>query len=148
MISAFDEAGIDWIVVVPSSHLNDLYRHFQKSSRCIFATREEEAVAIASGLKVAGAFPVVVMQQSGVGNALNAVFTLSDAYKIHFPIVVIDRGLQDDNPVQRVSSRETRKVLDAINFESIDWDLGSGANLLLAAMNGLTRWIVSGPDGS
>src|SRR5437762_14089753 len=100
IIRAFTIERISHIIVVPCTGLNPLYSHYERMGQCIYATREEEAIAIASGLAIGGALPAVVMQQSGVGNTLNAVFTLADAYCIYFPVVVLDRGVEDINPVQ------------------------------------------------
>jgi sulfopyruvate decarboxylase TPP-binding subunit len=102
-------------IVVPASGLEAIYERFSRRNRLISATREEEAVAIAAGLAVAGAAPFVLISVAGVGNCLNAVFTLADAYGIYFPIIVYDRGPFDDNPIQRVSSAATGLVLQALH---------------------------------
>src|SRR5258706_11751201 len=95
ILQAFKEVQIDWVTVVPASGMNPLYEAYSVHGRCIYASREEEAVAIGCGLAIADARVAVVMQQSGVGNALNAVFTLSDAHDIYFPILVCDRSFSD-----------------------------------------------------
>jgi sulfopyruvate decarboxylase TPP-binding subunit len=122
LLAAASAAGIDWLLVVPSTGLGAVYEHFGARNRCMYLTREEEAVSVAAGLALGGAHPMVLIQQSGVGNALNAVFSLAEAYAIFFPIVVCDRGLNDVNPVQRVSSQRTRQVLDALGCVFLDLD--------------------------
>jgi sulfopyruvate decarboxylase subunit beta len=76
----------------PVFRLNELYHSYEGVNRCLYLTREEEAIAVASGMSLTGAHPLVVMRQSGVGNCLNAVFSLSEAYDIFFPILVYDRN--------------------------------------------------------
>ena len=133
--------AIDWLVTVPASGLDDLYAHFEARSRCLYATREEEAIAIATGMALGGGHPVVVMQQSGVGNCLNAVFTLSDAYAIQFSILVFFRSLRDPNPVQQTSSERTVKVLTALGMDWIDLtDSSAGIRLKDSLARG-ARWI-------
>jgi sulfopyruvate decarboxylase TPP-binding subunit len=142
MLEGLFHAKIDWLVIVPSNGLNAVYSMFERKERCIFATREEEAVAIASGLSVAGCKPLVVMQQTGVGNSLNVIFTLADAYDLYFPILVCDRTQQDPNPVQRVSSRETEKLLHSMKARTIDWLTPNSSSQFVELVEQRTRWIV------
>jgi hypothetical protein len=141
LIEAAEAACIEWLLVVPASGLGAIYTRFGARDRCLFATREEEAVAIAAGLALAGRRPLVLMQQSGVGNALNAVLSLADAYQVRFPIVVCDRGEADPNPVQRVSSRGTAAVLQALGASWIDWEARDPARALRDLLVAV-RWIV------
>ncbi len=143
MVKAFLACGIDRVVVVAASGLDEVFSYFDRQQRCIWATREEEALAVASGLALGGERPLVIMQQSGVGNALNAAFSLSDAYGIYFPILVCDRGAGDDNPVQRVSSEWTGKVLQAIGGRTIDFNDEHVAEELGRCLRQQCRWITS-----
>jgi sulfopyruvate decarboxylase TPP-binding subunit len=128
------------LVVVPASGLDLLYQRFRERGRFILASREEEAVGLAAGLALGGARPLVVMQQSGVGNALNAVFTLAEAYDIRFPILVVDRGLDDDNPVQRVSSALTGRVLAALGVRALAAETAEALPTLLTSGQRWFSW--------
>lgn len=142
MLDAFKCCHIAWLLVVPSTKLNPVYAYYQKQNRCLYATREEEAVAIATGLTLGGERPLLLIQQSGVGNVLNAVFTLADSYNVFFPIVVCDRSELDPNPVQRVSSKSTRLVLDSLGCSSIDWSEPNAIETFRSCLNQCCRWIV------
>jgi sulfopyruvate decarboxylase TPP-binding subunit len=145
LVETLRSAGIDWVLTVPLSGMDGLYQEFAGRGRCIFATREEEAVATAAGLVLGGSRPIVVMQQSGVGNALNAVFTLADAYEIAFPILVFDRGESDPNPIQKASSRSTLPLLQQLGATTLaDWS-GPGALAVLsrALATPAGRWLIS-----
>ena len=48
LLEALDRADVDRLVTVPASGLDPIYAHF--AGRCLYATREEEAVAIAKEL--------------------------------------------------------------------------------------------------
>jgi sulfopyruvate decarboxylase TPP-binding subunit len=141
LIDALEVCGIGRLVVVPATGLELVCRHFEARGRCIYATREEEAVAIAAGLSLGGESAAVLMAQAGVGNALNAVFTLADAYGIYFPILVCFRGEQDPNPVQRVSARQTHLVLEALDCVEVSWDDRSGREDFKKLVGGRQRWI-------
>lgn len=143
MISALAENGFEWLVTVPAAGLQRVYDSYEAIGRCLYATREEEAVGLASGLSLGGARPIVVMQQTGVGNALNAVLSLADAYDIRFPILVCDRTVDDPNPVQRVSSLGTARVLRALGCAELDWELPGAGRELGAQLQAGTRWILS-----
>jgi sulfopyruvate decarboxylase TPP-binding subunit len=142
MLHAFQTCHIDWLAVVPGSGLNEIYEYYDERGRCLFATREEEAVAISAGLAVAGTRPLVLMQQSGVGNALNAVFTLAEAYNIYFPIVSCDRSKDDPNPVQRHSSVRTSRVLESQGAVFLDWTDADASERFSALLDRQQRWIV------
>lgn len=142
MLTAFGACNINWLLVVPSSGINEVYEHYEKEERCIYATREEEAVALATGLTLAGEHPLVLIQQSGVGNALNAVFTLPDAYHVFFPILVCMRPEQDPNPVQRVSTKNTMLILEKLGCSKINWDHSEAVEQFKIFLKEQSRWIV------
>lgn len=143
MIEGLRENQLEWLLTVPSSGLQRLYASYEAEGRCLYATREEEAVALASGLTLGGARPVVVMQQAGVGNAINAVLSLADAYEIRFPVIVCDRTRNDPNPVQRVSSIGTTRMLHALGCVQVDWEQPDARPLLCAHLQAGARWILS-----
>ena len=121
LIDALDACGVKYLITVPATGLEAVFQHFETHAHCIYATREEEAVAIAAGLTLGGEKSIVMMAQAGVGNALNAVFTLADAYGVYFPILVCFRGKEDPNLVQRISATQTHIVLDALDCAEISW---------------------------
>jgi sulfopyruvate decarboxylase TPP-binding subunit len=139
LIEALDSCGIKYLIVVPATGLEAVFQHF--GDRCIYATREEEAVAIAAGLTLGGENALVLMAQVGVGNAINAVFTLADAYHVHFPILVCFRGKEDPNLVQRISASQTHVVLEALECAEISWQNASSREELARLIEQRQRWI-------
>lgn len=120
LISLLQQAAIDYLVCVPTSGINNVYKHFEAEKKCIYVTREEEGVALAAGLRTANKTPLLLIQQSGMGNLLNAVFTLADPYEIDFSIVVLIRGEEDENAIHHYSSMRTLQLLDLMNGKEID----------------------------
>lgn len=143
MLRAFRDNGLGWLLTVPSAGLQRLYASYEAVDRCLYATREEEAIALASGLRLGGVRPVVVTQQTGVGNAINAVLSLADAYEIGFPVIVFDRTVDDPNLVQRVSSDGTARILRALGCVELDWERPDHADRLRVALETGIRWILS-----
>jgi sulfopyruvate decarboxylase subunit alpha len=142
MSAALAENGLEWLLTVPTTGLQSLYKTYEDKGRCLFATREEEAIGLASGLVLAGARPVVIMQQTGVGNAINAVLSLADAYEIRFPVIVCDRTASDPNVVQRVSSIGTLKALNALGCVHLDWESPESPEELHRHIQAGERWII------
>jgi sulfopyruvate decarboxylase TPP-binding subunit len=136
-------AEVEWLVYVPSSGLDDVYEYFAQKDRAICVTREEEAIAIVAGLTLNGKFGVPLIQQSGVGNCLNAVFTLAVPYEIEFPILVYDRGVEDPNPVQAASSALTNAALQPFDPCVVDLKTGSCAmKAIKDAVSCRKRWVI------
>ena len=143
MLTAFKICKISWLLVVPSTGLDLIYSHYEQLKKCIYTTREEEAIAVASGLALSGENPLVLIQQTGVGNTLNAVFTLADAYKIDFPIMVCDRSEFDPNPVQQISSAKTKNILESLGYSTVDWSDPNSIKMFEDFISQGIRWIIS-----
>ncbi|MFL5739963.1 MAG: thiamine pyrophosphate-binding protein [Flavisolibacter sp.] len=133
----------DYIITVPTSGINEVYSYFEKHNKCIYVTREEEGVALASGLSIGGKKIVMLIQQSGVGNLLNAIFTLADPYGIDFTIIVMVRGGEDENPIHWISSERTVKILEGLGSTAIDWISDQCDCLFQQALKNKNRWIIS-----
>jgi sulfopyruvate decarboxylase TPP-binding subunit len=114
------EVEVTTIVCVAFSGIDSIIHEHCRQHQCIFASREEEAIAIAAGLSIGGKRAIVLMQQSGVGNSLNVWATLVNAYGLSVSSFVFDRGESDANPVQRISSTEMKKALSGIGYTEIN----------------------------
>jgi sulfopyruvate decarboxylase TPP-binding subunit len=142
IVAALRCCAVQWLIVVPASGLDRVYRRFATEHECLFVTREEEGVALAAGLAAAGEAPAVIMQQSGVGNCLNAVFTLADAYDLYFPILVATRPENDENPVQRISVRLTENLMGVLCPTRLDWSATRATEHFVEAWQTQKRWII------
>lgn len=113
-------ADVSVAVHVPDSRLNGiLIRLRERGVLLRNLTREEECVAYAAGQRIAGHRPVVLLQSSGLGNALNALGSLVVPYRLGVPLVLSMRGtLGETNPSQVPIGRAARKFLDALGIQS------------------------------
>lgn len=109
--------NIRHVVSVPCTILASYY-DFNDSDKLenILVTREEEGIGIISGLSIANEKAVIMMQNSGLGNCLNSLASLSISYKIGFVILVSLRGddILETNPVQNVIGSATRNIIDSL----------------------------------
>lgn len=84
LVEGLKEAGINFVTTLPDSlnHYLNKYISEDKAFEWIVATREDEAVAIASGAQLGGKRPCVVMEASGYGMAANCIARLNMLQRI------------------------------------------------------------------
>ena len=122
----------------PLSHILAALRRDHPAVRATLATREEEAVGIAAGLHLGGARPALLMQSSGVGNALNAVGSLLVAYQIPVVMVVSMRGDPGEwNWAQVPMGRAVVPVLDALGVQHLSIERGDESRDIVLALANL-----------
>jgi sulfopyruvate decarboxylase alpha subunit len=112
--------GVTVAAYVPDTRLQGiLSRLADNGVRMRSLTREEECVGYAAGQRIAGQRPVVLMQSSGLGNALNALGGLAVPYRLGLPLVVSMRGtLGEANPSQIPLGRATVQLLGALGVQA------------------------------
>ena len=113
------EAGADFFTSVPCRYLDPVIRalHATPGVTHIAVTREEEGVGLCAGAALAGHAPVLLMQNSGIGNALNALCSLTSLYDLPLFMLVSHRGLIGEQAVaQAPMGQATEAVLRAANI--------------------------------
>ena len=120
VIAGIEAVDPDHVLHLASSTLKIVLAHFidgpgARPGRRVFAMpREEEGVAIAAGLELAGARPVLIFQDNGIGNLLTALLTLCQPYHLPLLAVVSRRGgLGEYNSMIHTVSERTEALLDA-----------------------------------
>lgn len=79
--------------------------------------REEECVGIVAGAYLAGTRAVALMQNHGFLQAVNALVSLAQLYRIPLPLLISDRGyLGERDPWQTEGGKHTRRVLDTLGI--------------------------------
>jgi sulfopyruvate decarboxylase alpha subunit len=130
-------SGCTHVVYVPDNPLSHILAGLAARGpaiRLLLATREEEAAGIAAGVYLGGGRPVLMMQSSGVGNAVNALGSLLVAYQIPVLLVVSMRGGPGEwNAAQVPMGRAVRPVLDALGIPHVTVDAAGGAEAVVRA---------------
>lgn len=88
----FMDNEIDFFTGVPDSYLNAFCNYLLDNypDRNVIAANEGNAVAIASGYYIAtGKIPLVYMQNSGIGNAVNPLASLADYHVYDVPLILL-----------------------------------------------------------
>ena len=74
--------GYDFYSGVPCSFLKDLINYAINNCEYVMAANEGDAVATCAGAQIAGRKTVVLMQNSGLGNAVSPLTSLNQIFKI------------------------------------------------------------------
>lgn len=131
--------GIEFFVGVPDSLLSSftstLDFHDAQITN-VTAANEGNAVAIAAGYHLAtGRFPLVYMQNSGLGNAVNPLLSLADpaVYKIPMILLIGWRGEpgKKDEPQHMVQGALTEAQLKLMGVSYQILDNNSNINLVI-----------------
>lgn len=104
---------------VPCSYLKALINYAINEGGYLMATNEGEAVAIMAGTSIGGKKSVVLMQNSGLTNALSPLVSLIDPFQIPILGFVSLRGEPGkmDEPQHELLGRITSEMLNLLNIK-------------------------------
>ena len=83
----------------------------QQEARYIPAVREDAAVGLCTGAYLAGAMPVLLMQNSGLGYSLNAFTSLNLIYNIPMLVIMSWRGKDGKDAPEHIIMGDIDKQL-------------------------------------
>ena len=113
---------IRMFATVPDTIVSHVLEHLWADAGCrvVTVTREEEGVGLLSGAWLAGRRGALLMQNSGLGNSVNALGSLCGASQIPLVLVISHRGdLGEFNPAQVPMGQATEPILDALGIRHI-----------------------------
>ncbi len=117
---AIADAGVEAVAYVPDARLRGIVVALEarEGLKVRTLTREEECIAYAAAYQAAGGRAAVLMQCSGLGNALNAFGSFAIPYGLGIPMILSMRGtLGEANPSQVPMGRATPALLDALGIQ-------------------------------
>jgi sulfopyruvate decarboxylase subunit alpha len=151
------DAGIDFAASVPCVNLHQLLRLVGDDLQIIHipVTREEEGVGLCAGAWIGGRRPVLLMQNSGLGNSINALASLDFLYEIPLIMIISHRGCEGEPIVGQVPmGRLTPRLLDAMEIPRFSpspaeakgaivqaWDLAERRHRPVAVLLDLKFWM-------
>ena len=112
-------AGVDFVASVPCVNLQELLHLVDADPEIIHVpvTRKEEGVGISAGAHLGGKRPALLMQNSGLGNSINALASLNSLYKIPILMIISHRGGEGETIAGQVPmGRLAPKLLDAMEI--------------------------------
>lgn len=123
LLDALAAGGHTFVTSVPDKGLAPLIAAVDNDRRFahVPCTREEEAVGLCAGAAFAGRRGVVLLQNSGIGNAVNALTSLMSFYDLPLLLLVSQRGGATERiAAQRPMGRATRPVLEACGVRVVE----------------------------
>ena len=130
LLGFLKEKGFAFATGVPCSYFARLIHELEKQEVVSYipATREDEAVGIASGLAFGGERAFVIMQNSGFANVGDALTSLAQLYRLPMLLLVSWRGLEPDRdfPEHSLMGNVMEDVLSAYHvpyweLEETEW---------------------------
>ena len=113
------DTGIDFIVSVPCVNLSKLLNMIDEDDEIIHipVTREEEGIGLCAGAYLGGKKTAILMQNSGLGNSINALKSLTELYGFPLLMIMSHRGTEGENICGQVPmGQSTPLILEAMNF--------------------------------
>lgn len=113
------EHGYDFYTGVPCSSLSPLINRVidDPGLEYVSAANEGDAVAVAAGVALSGGRAVAMMQNSGLGNAVSPLASLTWVFGLPLLLIVTWRGAPDanDEPQHELMGRVTPDLLDMLD---------------------------------
>ena len=133
-VLALQERGFSFFSGVPCSYQKGLINAAQDRGEYIIAANEGDAVAVCAGAYLGGRRPVVLMQNSGLTNAMSPLTSLCAVFRIPVLALVSLRGEEgvSDEPQHALTGRITIPLLElmGITWEYLSGDFGEAAGQL------------------
>lgn len=117
------ELSVTFISGVPDTLLNDFCLHIENNwekNNHVIAANEGNAVGLAAGHQMAtGDVPLVYMQNSGIGNAMNPLISLTHRSVYGFPMILLI-GWRGNPEVKDHPQHSKQGILTPILMEDVD----------------------------
>ncbi|MCS3923622.1 sulfopyruvate decarboxylase subunit alpha [Methanosalsum natronophilum] len=113
------DSKIDLVTSVPCINLKELIHMVETSNDIIHVpvSREEEGVGICAGAYMGFKRTAILMQNSGLGNSINALASLNLLYGIPLLMIVSHRGTDEETISAQIPMGDlTPKLLDTIGI--------------------------------
>ena len=123
-VEAARERGFDWYAGVPCSYLTPFINYVLQdpSLHYVSMANEGDAVALIAGVALAGKRGITMMQNSGLGNAVSPLTSLTWTFRLPQLLIVTWRGQPGvaDEPQHALMGPITPALLDTME---IPWEL-------------------------
>ena len=118
VIHHLKEARVDFACGVPCSMLKGVLEEIINQITYVSVTREEEGVGVCVGAFMGGRRPVLLMQNSGLGNCINAIMSLVKLYEFPLLLLIAHRGGPDEKiSAHAPMGKATPRLLEMMGIE-------------------------------
>ena len=121
IVDIIESSGVDVVLSLPCNMLSGLMDEIDRRNiKHVPVCREEEGVGIAAGVVLAGKRPMILMQNSGLGNCVNALMSLTSLYEMPLLIMMSHRGGEDEKiSAQKPMGEAAPLILDSMKIDHI-----------------------------
>ena len=137
------EAGVSLVAGVPCSILTGLQTALEASPNLAYlpAANEGSALGIACGAFLSGRRGAVMMQNSGVGNAINPLTSLALTFRLGALLIISRHDPVLDEPQHRAMVALTPVLLQTLGIRTLDlernaWSLRRYAGIVAGEIEG------------
>jgi len=119
MFNFLSQNGIENFIGVPDSTMKYFIDEGLKKNKILIATKEEEAIGIATGMTLSQSLTLVFMQNAGFANSLSTITSLVQLYKIPILFIIGWRGfLKNDAPEHTKIGKIQPDLMKIIGLQS------------------------------
>ncbi|MDA0737812.1 MAG: sulfopyruvate decarboxylase subunit alpha [Nitrospirae bacterium] len=116
-VRALEGIGCNFFTGVPDMMLAGIIDVLGERRLYTPAVREDEALTMAAGAFLGGKIPVVLMENSGLGKAMNVLMSLNLIYTIPCVMVISWRGFEGEDASEHLVMGQTMpQLLDTIRI--------------------------------
>jgi sulfopyruvate decarboxylase subunit alpha len=119
-LTILEKEGFNFFTGVPCSYLSSLCKALARKDQSFHvpAVREDIALGLAAGAYLAGKFPVIYMQNAGLGYCLEAFASLHLIYHIPALVLVTYRGPEDQGWEEHlIMGKHTEELLNIFHMK-------------------------------
>tara|TARA_B100000131_G_C17904169_1_gene527714 strand:- start:181 stop:681 length:501 start_codon:yes stop_codon:yes gene_type:complete len=94
IITNLKKSGVDFYLSVPCKLLANMIDILENDKNVYYSAvpREEEGMGICAGAYLGNKFPCIMMQNTGIGNSVNAIVSLLQLYQMPVVFLISYRG--------------------------------------------------------
>ena len=119
IISNLKKSGVNFYLSVPCKLLANMIDILEQDDEIYYSSvpREEEGMGICAGAYLGGKFPCIMMQNTGIGNSVNAIVSLIQLYQLPIIFLISYRGTPGEKVgAQGSMAKVTEDILNTLRI--------------------------------
>ncbi len=119
IINNLKNSGVNFYLSVPCKLLANMIKILEVDKEVYYSAipREEEGMGICAGAYFGNKFPCIMMQNTGIGNSINAIVSLLQLYQIPLVLFISYRGMPGEQVgAQAGMAKVTKELLKILNI--------------------------------
>ncbi len=122
IINNLKSSGVNFYLSVPCKLLSNMIKILERDKNIYYSSvpREEEGVGICAGAYLGNKLPCIMMQNTGIGNSINAIVSLLQLYNIPTILLISYRGTPGEKVgAQGGMAKITKDVLNILQIPTL-----------------------------